>query len=291
MILTRALTFARKVSNFASGMYVENSVRREKQRQFIADKLNSPSTAPNIQDYGFSSYSQDDEDGILLYIFSLIGTTNKIAIEMCCGAGLECNSANLIAHHGWKCILFDGDELKIKIGSLLYKALGFKVLNQPQIVHAWINAENVNALIKSRGISGEIDLLSIDIDGMDYWVWDAISEINPRVVIIEYNIYWGSEKSVTVPYDESFVRIDVDGTSYCGASLSAFVKLGKKLGYRLVGSNSAQFNAFFVREDIGVNVLPEVTSESCLSKHVESLISENAPQNYPNIVSKEWVEV
>jgi hypothetical protein len=245
---------------------------------------------PKFQEVGFHTYSQTDEDGFLLYIFSLIGTTNKKVVEMCCGDGVECNAANLIINHGWKGILFDGDSEQLNIGRKIYNFIKTTSNNPPELVHAWITAENVNELLLNNGFDGEIDLFSLDMDGVDYWIWKSLNVVKPRVVVLEYNTYWGAEKSVTVPYEPNFQAQIVNGAYYCGASLQAFVNLGKKLGYRLVGSNTRQFNAFFVRNDVGANILPEVSVEDCIPIHNTASKSLNQ-YNFPYISELAWEEV
>lgn len=244
---------------------------------------------PSFQDTGLHVYSQTDEDGYLLYIFSLIGTTNKKVVEIGAGDGLECNSANLIINHRWQGLLLDGDKNNTKTGTKIYGFLKATRIAPPRLVNAWITAENINELIEKHDFSGEVDLLSIDIDGNDYWIWKAIKVTNPRVVIVEYNGYWVNDDAVTIPYDPKFELKLVDGVYYCGASLAAFVTLGKQLGYRLVGSNTNQFNAFFVRNDIGLDCLPEVTAASCLSRHQnETFQTQN---NAPKVSKLPWVRV
>ncbi|NMG06338.1 hypothetical protein [Brasilonema sp. UFV-L1] len=245
---------------------------------------------PKFHEVGFHTYSQTDEDGFLLYIFSLIGTTNKKVVEICCGDGVECNAANLIINHGWKGLLFDGDAAQLKIGKKIYNFIKTTSNNPPQLVQAWITAENVNELIVNHGFEGEIDLLSLDLDGIDYWLWKSLNCIKPRVVVLEYNTYWGAEKSVTVPYDSNFRAKVINGAYYCGASLRAFVNLGNKLGYRLVGSNTRQFNAFFIRNDVGIDILPEVSVDSCLSLYDDCSKSLNQ-YNFPYIGELPWEEV
>ena len=146
---------------------------------------------PSFEEVGFRVFSQNDEDGILLYIFSLIGTVNKKAVEICAGDGIECNTANLTINHGWTALLFDGNEATIRRGQDFYQCCKDTFLFPPRIIHAWIEAENVNTLISGHGFEGEIDLLSLDIDGVDYWIWKAIDCISPRVVILEYQDIWG----------------------------------------------------------------------------------------------------
>ncbi len=253
-------------------------------------QLATTKTLPRFQEVGFHTYSQTDEDGFLLYIFSLIGTTNKKVVEMCCGDGVECNAANLIINHGWKGLLFDGDAEQLKIGKKIYKFIKTTSNNPPQLIHAWITSENVNELLLNHGFDGEIDLFSLDMDGIDYWIWTSINVIKPRVLVIEYNTYWGADKSVTIPYEPNFKAQIINGAYYCGASLQAFVNLGKKLGYRLVGSNTTQFNAFFVRNDLGTNILPEVSVEDCLPSHNNFSTSVNQ-HNFPYISELPWEEV
>jgi hypothetical protein len=222
-----------------------------------------------LSDVEFRTFSQNGEDGVLLYIFSAIGMTNRRVVEICAGNGLECNAANLIINHGWKGLLFDGNGANVEHARQLYATLADTFIRPPIVVHAWVTAENVNDLIRAHGFSGEIDFLSIDIDGVDYWLWKAIECVQPRVVTVEYNAFWGPHRAVTVPYNPEF-RLDFSRVPYyCGASLAAFVKLARDRGYRLVGAPRSQINAFFVRNDLGTDVLQEVDAATCLDHWVE----------------------
>jgi hypothetical protein len=116
--------------------------------------------------------------------------------------------------------------------------------------------------LTSEGVVGGVDLLSIDLDGVDYWIWSALTVVTPRVVIIECQDIWGADRSVTVPYSPDFRRPG-PGYDYCGASLPALVKLGRQKGYRLVGTNRYGYNAIFVRSGLGEGALPEVPAKSC----------------------------
>ena len=133
-------------------------------------------------------------------------------------------------------------------------------------VQAAVTAENVDALLSSAGFTGEIDLLCIDIDGLDYWVWRALqtATATPRVVVVEYQCIWGPERSVAVRYRPDFQPV-FDGPYgiYNSASLAAFVKLGRQKGHRLVGTQRWGYNAFFVRSDLGTDGLPEVAVGRC----------------------------
>jgi hypothetical protein len=221
---------------------------------------------PEMKDVEFRSFSQNGEDGILLYIFSLIGTTNRKVVEICAADGIECNSGNLIINHGWSGLLFDGNQENIERGRQIYAKLANTFIVPPIFAHGWITAENVNQLIESNGFSGEIDLLSLDLDGNDFWVWNAINCIKPRVVVLEYNAVWRPDRAVSIPYDPDFV-LDFSRTPfYCGASLAAFVALGRKKGYRLVACEHCEINAFFVRNDLVAELMPEIPASNGLGR-------------------------
>lgn len=222
---------------------------------------------PRLQDVEFSRFSQSGEDGILLFIFAIIGMGNRRAIEISAADGIECNSANLVVNHGWTALLFEANAALVAKGRAFYSRHRATRIWPPQFVEAWVSAENVNALIESNGFAGEVDLLSLDIDGMDFWVWKALSACNPRVVVIEYQTAWGPVERKVVPYEESFrLKESAAGPIYAaGASLNALVKLARDKGYTLVGVQKFGFNAFFVRNDLLGEHLREVLPSDCFS--------------------------
>jgi hypothetical protein len=221
---------------------------------------------PSFDEVGFRVYSDNEEDGILLYIFSLIGMTNKKVVDIGSGAVQGSNSANLIVNHGWVGLLIEGNERAIEAARNFYSACPDTKNYPPLLVHAWVTAENINAKISEHGFAGEIDLLSIDIDGIDYWM--------------------------SIPYRPDFKRSDYDvnvrDPLYAGASLPAFIKLGKQKGYRLVGCNRYGYNAFFVRSDLGMECLPRVPVESCFKHPWNVYGMENL---FPEVQDMDWVEI
>jgi hypothetical protein len=177
-------------------------------------------------------FSQNGEDGIIDGIFAAIGTTNRYFVEFGVGAmGSECNTRNLAENHGWTGLLMDG-------------------MDQPaptDIRQEFITAENISALFLRHGVPDEFDLLSIDIDSNDYWVFDAIDpRFRPRVLVLEYNASLGSTDRLTIAYDATHVW---DVSAYFGASLAALDDIAQRRGYRLIGCDSIGVNCFFVRED------------------------------------------
>jgi len=160
-------------------------------------------------------------------IFGVIGVTNKYYVEFGVENGTECNTRTLMLRGGWTGLLMDG---------------GF---DDPamNLHREFITAENIEILFTKYDVPNAFDLLSIDIDGNDYWVWKAIGRYHPRVVIMEYNACIPYLPAVTVPYRTDFRW---DKTDYYGASLGALVALGKQKGYTLVATDGRGVNAFFV---------------------------------------------
>jgi len=156
-------------------------------RQQYRDLASRGGPSLDFNDVEFCCNSQNGEDGILLYIFSLIGTTNRMVLEICAGDGIECNASNLILNHGFDGLLFDGDAQLIERGRAFYAAHANSRVRPPQLVGAWITAETINDQVTAHGFSGDIDLLSLDLDGNDYWIWKALTLIRPRVVVLEFN--------------------------------------------------------------------------------------------------------
>jgi hypothetical protein len=248
-----------------------------------------PTHKINLNETGFSLFSQHEEDGLLLFIFSLIGVTNKKSIELCSGNGIECNTANLIINHKWIGLLIDAEEENIETAKEFYNTLPTTKIWPPTIVKEWINIDNINSIITSNGFAGEVDLLSLDIDGIDYWLWKAIVCISPRVVILEINHLWGPFKSVSVPYSDDFkAEFTEHGSDYAGASIAAFIKLANQKGYRLVGANSIVTNAIFIRKDIEHDWLLEVQPETLFTHpraHFGMIV------RYEKIKDKEWINI
>ena len=253
------------------------------QYRLLASKGNS--WLPGIGSVGFRKYSQFEEDGILLYIFSLITPINRTCVEICAGNGRECNTANLVINHGWWGHLFDGNEQNVTDGTAFFARNKDTFLYPPRFTKAWITAENVNELIVRSGAKGPIDLLSLDIDGMDYWVWKAIDVVQPQVVVCEVHNPIPFDCALTVPYDPGFIA---DSADYRGASLAAMCKLGREKGYRLIGTHRFGFNAFFVKNGVGEEFLPEVDVASCLQ---DPYSAHALRERWPQVKGRKWEAV
>jgi hypothetical protein len=194
----------------------------------------------------FRIRSQNEEDGLLLALFKRIGTTNRRSVEIGCGSNGG-NSGFLVQECGWTGLMVDANRAKIATVRVKYAG------HAATIVKHRVTREDVNEMLKAYGFIGELDLLSLDIDGNDYWVWESIDVSSPRVVVLEYNWLFGPDRAVTVPYDADF-KVGTAGTtrSYRGASLAAFVYLARRKGYRLVATE--RVNAIFLRNDVAPEV-------------------------------------
>ena len=207
----------------------------------------------NISKFGIKIYSQNEEDGIILYILKHIGVKTKKFIEIGSESGLECNTTNILKYFNWSGVQIEGNkDLHDKAKIQLKKILREKIKNV-KLVNLLVTKENINKIIK-KNLKKEVDLLSIDIDGNDFWIWKEIKCINPRLVVIEYNSFFGSRISCTIPYNPKFIWNHKNKKSYYGASLKALEKLGKKKKYTLVGVDKNGVNAFFVRNDLAKNI-------------------------------------
>lgn len=207
----------------------------------------------------YSVFSQNGEDGLLLYILSKIGVVNPWFVEFGAG-GFTSNTLMLAQQYGWNGLSLDGDKDSIREMNNLYNEI---MLENPerslQAVSSWLTRENINSVLTEAKAPKEIDLLSVDIDGIDYWLWDAVKVINPRVVIMEYNASFGQENAVSIPYDESFYRWDNKNHPngwYYGTSLAALSYLADLKGYALVACESTGVNVFFVRKELISDELP-----------------------------------
>lgn len=207
--------------------------------------------------YEHKVFSQSGEDGIIAEIFKRIGVTNRIFAEFSPGDGLENNTLYLLTL-GWKGCWIERDAKRVDaiMQHMRPKIAEGSLSVQQQVV----TAENIESLFATAPLPPEFDLLSIDIDGNDYWVWEKIQRFSPRAVVIEYNAAFPASCDWVMEYNPESAW---DGDIYFGASLRALERLGKRKGYKLVGCTLAGTNAFFVRDDLaGGHFLEPFTAEN-----------------------------
>jgi hypothetical protein len=240
-IIARAYKWFKRFSELPQRMIrIQEALGRIERRQIF------PCSA-DIGNSEFKVFSQWGEDGLIQYLLHEVKVDRKIFVEFGVENYTESNTRFLLINNLWSGLVIDGGAENIDFikNDPVYWACNLKA------TQAFITRENINELITSNGIKGDIGLLSVDIDGNDYWVWEAITCISPRIVICEYNSLFGPVAKVSTPYRPDFVREKAHFSKvYYGASIAALSELGAKKGYSLVASNSAGNNLFFVRNDV-----------------------------------------
>ena len=199
-----------------------------------------------LERHGYKVWSQNDEDGILEEIFRRVGTASRTFVEFGVSDGRECNTVKLLIQ-GWSGLWMESSaEFCERMRRIFAAPLADGRL---ELLQTAVSVENVDGLIAGARVAaaGELDLLSIDIDGNDYHVLKAIHSVRPRVVVIEINGKFPPPMDVVQPYDPALTW---DGSDFGGASLQAMTNLATRLGYRLVGTNITGVNAFYVRADL-----------------------------------------
>jgi hypothetical protein len=217
---------------------------------------------PRLEDCGFRVFSQFEEDGYLLYLAAVFEITSKLFIDIGAADGVNSNCANLALNLGWHGLFVDGSIENVRRGEAFYAQHLDTSLYPPVFRQAMVTRENINSLISDAGFRGRVGILSIDIDGNDYWIWDALEIVVPAIVVIETHIEFGLN-NVVVPYDANYVypgRIP----NYFGASPVAMVRLAHRKGYRLVGANRFGFNLIFAKRGMHEDRVPTVPLEQIL---------------------------
>jgi hypothetical protein len=210
-----------------------------------------------LSDVEFQVYSQWGDDGIIQWLIHNVNVDDPTFVEFGVQDYTESNTRFLLVNNNWEGLVLDGSAENIQY------------IKRDRIYHyhhlhakcAFITAENINELISDRPFDRSVGILSIDIDGNDYWVWKALDVIQPAIVISEYNAVFGLNPW-TIPYKNDFVRLfDDPKTVFFGASLQSLCDLAEEKGYFFVGCNSAGNNAFFVRKDKIGNLKPVTAKE------------------------------
>jgi hypothetical protein len=249
MKLTYPITY--QLSQMEIRLLKEIEQNRVLVAQSLIQNLRRMDMLDDLDDAEFKVFSQWGEDGIIQYLISRIAVENKIFVEFGVQDYSESNTRFLMVNDNWTGLVIDSSLESIKH----IRSQEYYWKHDLTAVCDFVTVDNINDLIKNAGITGSIGILSIDIDGNDYWVWNAISAVSPQIVIVEYNSSFGNEYAVTIPYQPDFSREKAHFSHlYWGASLPAFCSLASYKGYIYVGSNSAGSNAFFVRKDSAENI-------------------------------------
>jgi hypothetical protein len=206
------------------------------------------SAALDFRQAEFRVFSQFGDDGLIQYLVQRVGIApaERRFVEFGVEDYAEANTRFLLVNDNWSGLVMDASARNIE--RLRREPLYWR--HDLTALAAFIDATNIDRLIAQAGFGGDNGLLSIDLDGNDYWVWERIECTRPAIVIAEYNSVFGADHAVSIPYDPAFRREAAHHSRlYWGCSIAALASLGARKGYALVGSNSAGNNAYFVRRD------------------------------------------
>lgn len=223
----------------------------------ILSALNETRNSTKLEDYEFKVFSQWGEDGIIQFLSKAIEIKHKTFIEFGVESFIEANCRFLLMKDNWSGYVIDASPSNIAILKNSYFYWKYHV----DAVHAFVTKDNINDLLAKSRFDEDVGILSIDIDGNDYFILEAIDAIRPRILICEYNAVFGARK-ISVPYEPHFFRTRKHYSNlYWGASLAAITFLANRKGYSLVGTNSSGCNAFFVRNDLLNEKVKVLTAE------------------------------
>ena len=253
------------------------------QGKIIANANEKKDDIETLKDVEFSAFSQFGEDGIIDWVINKIPNIEKIFLEIGTQDYWESNTRFLLKSRNWKGYIFEGskkDILKIKSQQIYWQ-------NDLKAVHAFVDKENINQLIKDHIQEKNIGLLSIDIDGNDYWILDEIEDLSPSIIVCEYNSIFGDKFKLSVPYDKNFIKKDKHYSNlYFGSSINAIVSLLEKKQYFFLGTSSRGINAFFVKNEFKSffsNKIKYIVKYPSIAREA---LDQNGNKKYENILKE-----
>lgn len=240
------LSISRRLKDYLQGT-AQHERTREALGSLLARHVALVQRPVSMADVEFRIHSQFGDDGIIQWLVARLPTVPKRFIEFGVEDYTEANTRFLMLNNGWRGLVMDGSEKNIE-----------RLRRRPwfwrHALDAWVcfvTRENVDSEIGKWARGEPVGLLHIDVDGNDYWLWDAIRSIVPAIVVMEYNALFGPERAISIPYKPDFRRLVEHHTGqYAGASLAALTHLANAKGYALIGSNTAGNNAYFVRREL-----------------------------------------
>jgi hypothetical protein len=239
----------------------------------ILSELNTRKSSVRLNDHEFKVFSQSGEDGIIQFLVHNLNIKNRTFIEFGTEDFCESNCRFLLIKDNWSGFVVDGSAQNME----RLRSMPFFWRHSLQCKTAFITRENIAAILEESGFAKDLGILSIDVDGVDFYVLEELRSWQPSILIVEYNALFGKERAVSVPYDPAFHRTQKHYSNlYYGASLPAFLGLLGGRGYALVGANSTGNNAFFVRRELLNDRIGEISLDEGFR---ESSFREGRDQN------------
>ncbi len=251
--------------------------------KIIADANLKKDKIDSLKEVEFSAFSQFGEDGIIDWIVSKIPNIKKIFLEIGTQDYWESNTRFLIKSRNWKGYIFEGskkDVLKIKSQQIYWQ-------NNLKAVHVFVDKDNINQLINNYINEKNIGLLSIDIDGNDYWVLDSIEDLSPSIIVCEFNSIFGDKFKLSVPYDKNFIKKDKHFSNlYFGSSINALIALMEKKQYFFLGTGSRGVNAFFIKNEFKSFISDKVKNITKFPSQAREAVDQNGKKKFSNIMNE-----
>ena len=215
--------------------------------KILSFKNKSLKSIKDLSEVEFQVYSQWGEDGIIDWLINKFPEISKSFLEIGTENYKESNTRFLLSNNNWNGFLIEADKAAVK--DIKSQRIFWK--HNLRVENEFITKDNINEIVKKINVPKKLGLLSLDIDGVDYWILNNLSFLEPSIVVCEYNSLFGQKKSVTVPYKKNFIRSEEHYSNlYYGASIKAFIDMMKKKNYFLIGTNSAGNNAFFIEKKL-----------------------------------------
>lgn len=255
LIRSQTDKLARSQAQMISGVNAQIERQLLLSGQIASRQVRQLDRLATLADAEFRVTSQWGEDGIIEWLCHKLPGIDRSFVEFGVENFTEANTRFLLQNRGWRGLVIDGNPdhmARVKGEAISWM---FDLVS----VASFVTAENIDAIITNNGFGGELGILSVDIDGNDYWVLDAIKSVNPAILIVEFNGVFGDMHAISVPYDPAFERLKAHHSGqYFGASVGAIIRLAAAKGFRFLGTNSNGVNAFFVREDLAGPVLASI---------------------------------
>lgn len=254
MSRTAVVTLYRRMRDWVQGTEAHERTR-ELIGMLLADRFAARQQIASLHEVEFRVHSQFGDDGIIQWLVARLPSLPKRFVEFGVEDYTEANTRFLMVSRNWSGLVMDGSPVNMA----RLRARKWFWRYDLTALGCFVTRENVDTLIVDWAGQQPVGLLHIDVDGNDYWLWDAVRCISPGIVIMEYNAVFGADRAITIPYTSEFRRFAAHYSGqYAGASLAALAHLAKHKGYALIGANSAGNNAYFLRRDLLDGHLVEV---------------------------------
>lgn len=242
--------------------------------RLLIEKISRKREINDFSEVEFKVFSQFGDDGIIQWLISNLSIDVETFVEFGVEDYQESTTRFLMMNNNWSGLVFDGSEENIRAIHRSKYYPNFDLVARP----LFVTRDNINSALLEAGMTGQVGLLHIDIDGNDYWIWKEINVISPIIVVLEYNSIFGAERAVSTPYSPDFYRTREHYSNlYFGASLRALCDLSTDKGYAFIGCNSAGNNAYFVRKDKLPSTIKELSVEE---GYVYSKFRESRDKNF-----------